>query len=99
MAEPREYFETIDEISVDYMDDFGHMATRQTDKIVLGQHGSWALVMFVAQVRGKAGSYKPRIMFHRYRKIGGGWRKSTSVNMDPGHLTRAALFMSRAKTG
>ena len=99
MAEPLEFFDSLDEISVDFQDASGHLATRQTDKIVLGQRGTYALVMFVAQVRSRGGKYRPRVMIHRYRKIGGGWRKAASVNMDPAQLARAAVFMAtNAKT-
>ena len=89
MAEPVEYFATIDEIGVDFELD-GVKTTIELEKTVLSCRGTWALVMFVAAIRDRDGSYKTKVMFHRYRKIGGGWRKSSSVNMPPDQLMRAA---------
>lgn len=88
MAEAREVFPTIDAIHVDYHLDEKHL-TRQIDKIVLGQRGAWALIMFLVETL-VGHEYRPKVMIHRYRKQGGGWRKTAAVKMDPKHLLAAA---------
>ncbi len=94
MAEPCEFFESLDETTVAF-ERVGVPTCVERGKHVIFNRGTWALVMFYAHVRGKGGTMRPRVMFHRYRKIGGGWRKFAALNMDPGQLIKAARIAAR----
>lgn len=99
MAEAREYFETVEEITLGYTDAQGIETLRQVGKSVLEKRGNWALVLFDTQWRHKDGSYRPKLALHRYRKSGGGWRRHSSVTLTPAQMLRASDYVRNAYTG
>ena len=94
MSEPVEFFESLDEISVDF-ERHGVPTCVEVGRNVISKVGSWALLMFFVHTRSKGNRMRPRVMLHRYRLIGGGWRKSGSLNIEPDHLIKAAELVSR----
>lgn len=88
MSEPKEYYRTIDDISVNFVDQrTGKLAVRQTDKFVIAQYRSWALLLFHV-LKLEDGKLKPRVIIRRYRNTGGNWRQIAGVNMTPEQLIR-----------
>lgn len=94
MSEPKEYFSSLDQINVDF-ERHGVVTRRQLAKFTLQNYPSWAVLMFVFEVR-ISDEYKPRVSIQRYRKIGGGWRKHSSINLDISSIISAGEFLIEA---
>lgn len=95
MGEPRFAWDSLDEISVDFEDHSGHPVCRQLGRVVLERAPSYALVMFLFEKR-RGQEWVRRVALHRYRKLGGGWRKHSAVAMAPGSVELAAAFLHKS---
>ncbi len=93
MAEPKEVFDSLDDICVDFETIEGVMVCKQIGKAVLAKGGSWALMLFTVDATEK-GVTQRKVMIQRYRSIGGGWRKIVGIRMKPDELIDAANLIS-----
>lgn len=81
MAEAREIYDNLEEITLGYLDMLRGRATIvEMDKRIIKCERSWAIIAFYT-IREERGKNNPKVSLRRYRKIGGGWRLHTEINM------------------
>ncbi|MGA1870031.1 MAG: hypothetical protein ACMUJM_15965 [bacterium] len=74
--------ETIDEITVNYKDEFGKLVVKEISKEILSK-GSWCTIIFLYQeLDPKSKKYgEPKATIRRYRKSGGQFRQQSKFNI------------------
>ena len=96
MAEPPYAWDSLDQITVDFFDPKAphRQLCRQLSRTVVERGNAWAVLLFVFErVQGQGQKWRRRVALHRYRRIGGGWRRHSAITMAPETLKLAAAAM------
>jgi len=90
--EEKEMAETVDEITIDWMDESGEQLVRQLKKEILTS-GAWSTIMFLYQEFDKrAGDWGPKkVRVVRYQKRGGKYIPQSKFNVSSAKQARQII--------
>ncbi|MDO5536416.1 MAG: hypothetical protein Q4F72_02650 [Desulfovibrionaceae bacterium] len=74
--------ETIDELTINFVDDDGHEVIRELDKVILSR-GAWTTILFrYKEWRPQTDDYSPdKYSLRRYKKSAGQYRSQSKFNI------------------
>ncbi len=84
--------ENIDDLTISYEDDNGHLLVKELDKVILTR-GAWTTILFRYQEwRPRTDDYGPdKYMLRRYKKSGGIYRAQSKFNISSPEQARKII--------